>query len=92
MGILKRIWQDLFESNPEPEFFPDAPPMSGLEEGPQELLDAEARCPESKFVQSCRDFFDDRGFLSAKQLNALTYSGTPNRRRQQFNGWDPQDS
>ena len=50
---------------------------------PQELLDAEAR-HNSKFVQSCRNHFESKGFLSEAQLEALTFSGTPNRRARQF--------
>lgn len=54
---------------------------------PQELLDAEERCPDVKFVQSCRKFFNSKGFLSESQRRALTFSGTPNRRARQF-GFD----
>lgn len=78
MGRTKSYFQEQEELNGEDEFLPDAP------DAPQELLDAEERCPEVKFVQSCRAFFDARGFLSAAQRNALTYAGTPNRRRRQF--------
>ena len=53
-------------------------------EAPKELLDAEDRCPEVKFVKSCREFFERRGFLSEAQRNALTFSGTRNRRYRQF--------
>lgn len=81
MGFFKRLFQDKQELEEEPEFMP------GPIEAPKELLDAEDRCPEVKFVKSCREFFDRRGFLSGAQRNALTYSGTPNRRYRQSNGY-----
>lgn len=80
MGFFKRLWDDMREAEePGPEC--DRQPTPGA---PQELIDAENRIPDCKFVQSCRNFFEDRGFLSAKQRRALTFSGTPNRRRRQF--------
>lgn len=82
MGIFKSLFQDNQELE-EPEFMPDPT------EVPKELLDAEDRCPNVKFVKSCRAFFDKKGFLSAAQRNALTYSGTPNRRYNQGNGYSP---
>lgn len=85
MGFFKNLWQELWESGeplPEEEDMPE-------DNAPQELKDAEARCPEVKFVQSCRKFFNERGFLSAKQRDALRYSGTKNRRYNYSNGYEP---
>lgn len=88
MGIFKRLWQEWIESGeplPEEEDMPEDP-------APQELRDAESRCPDVKFVQSCRAFYEKRGFLSAAQRNALRYTGTPNRRYNYENGYDPESS
>ncbi len=57
-----------------------------------ELEAAEKRMPRCKFVKSCRSFLTNRGFLSAKQIEALTFAGTPNRRERQFgNPWGGDD-
>lgn len=85
MGVFKSLWSDLF-GDEEPDFQPD-PPEDLV---PKELRDAEARCPEVKFVQSCRAFFNRRGFLSASQRYHLRYSGTPNRRYNQSYENDPE--
>lgn len=82
--------QEMFERYTKLSVVPSEPSASPTTEVPQELLDAENRCPEVKFVQDCREFFNQRGFLSVKQRSALTFSGTPNRRHRQFCGWDPE--
>jgi hypothetical protein len=85
MGIFKSLWTDMFDRGeplPEEEDMPDNPV-------PQELLDAEDRCPNVKFVKSCRAFFEKRGFLSDAQKNALRYAGTKNRRNNYWNGYEP---
>jgi hypothetical protein len=86
MGFFKSLWTELWESHeplPEEEDMPE-------DNVPQELKDAEARCPDVKFVQSCRAFYEKRGFLSAAQRNALRYTGTKNRRRNYSNGYEPE--
>lgn len=86
MGIYKSIWADEMDhSAPQEEPGPDEP------EAPKELLDAERRCPNVKFVKSCREFFERRGFLSDAQKRALTFSGTSFRRARQFNHFTPYD-
>jgi len=83
MGIFKNIFQALFENGELPE----GPDHDGPDNPtPQELLDAEDRCPDVRFVKSCRAFFEKRGFLSDKQKRALTFAGTRNRRSRQFHG------
>lgn len=86
MGFFKQIWQDLFERGELPE----GPEFDGpKDEAPQELRDAENRCPDVKFVKSCRAFYTRRGFLSEVQRNALRYAGTKNRRSNYWSGYEP---
>lgn len=87
MGFFKRLWTEMWESGEieDAQFEPEPP----IDNAPQELKDAEKRCPDVKFVQSCRAFYEKRGFLSDKQRNCLRYSGTPNRRHRQFYGHEP---
>lgn len=82
MGFWKKWWEGSVENGDGemPELMPEPP----KDWAPQELKDAEKRCPDVKFVQSCRSFYEKRGFLSNAQLDALRYSGTPNRRKRQF--------
>lgn len=90
MGIIKKLEQELIENHIYDESM-NGPEFDGPDDStPKELLDAEERCPEIKFVQSCRAFFEKRGFLSVAQKRALTFSGTPNRRSRQF-GWESPD-
>lgn len=87
MGVFKRLWQELFESG---EPLPEEMDMPEPEDNaPQELKDAEKRCPDVKFVKSCRAFYEKRGFLSDRQRNALRYTGTRNRRYNYWAGYDP---
>jgi hypothetical protein len=83
VGIFKSIYTENMESADMED------PSMPENEAPKELLDAEERCPEVKFVKSCREFFDRRGFLSVAQRNALRYSGTPYRRQRQHYGDEP---
>lgn len=81
MGLFKGQRQENMENmEPEPEYYDD----------PQELLDAEERCPEVKFVKSCWAFYNKKGFLTGNQKNALKYAGTPNRKYRQRSGYDPE--
>lgn len=86
MGRFKTLWTEAQELLGD--LLDDM--QDGDEPGPKELIAAEKRCPDVKFVKSCREFFNKRGFLSEKQRNALTYAGTPNRKRRYFCGDDPQ--
>ena len=87
MGFWKKCWEAL-EGIGEDKM-PEPTPEPPKDWAPQELKDAEKRCPDVKFVQSCRSFYEKRGFLSNAQLDALRYSGTPFRRRNQAYGYDP---
>jgi len=93
MGRMKSQLIDDIEAG-EPDPYDDNDDYFGEPEDPtpKELLDAEQRVPHSAFVQSCRAFFDKRGFLSDKQKRALTFAGTPNRRQRQFSPWFGYDS
>lgn len=79
MGFFKWLFTEQQEQADPSDDMPESEPVV-----PQELLDAERRCPNVKFVNSCRAFFEKRGFLSAAQRRALTFSGTPFRRERQF--------
>ena len=91
VGRMKDQVIDAMEAG-EPDLYDDDFGDMPEDEAPKELKDAEERVPHSAFVQSCRAFFEKRGFLSDKQKRALTFAGTPNRRRRQFGPWFGYDS
>ncbi len=63
--------------------------IKGLKE--LEAAERRTRGTGCKFVTSCRAFMEKRGFLTAKQIHALTFAGTPNRRERQFSPWGGDD-
>ena len=46
--------------------------MSFVKKPPKELVEAEAAFGGNPFVISCREWFDEKGFLTKKQKEALT--------------------
>jgi Arc/MetJ-type ribon-helix-helix transcriptional regulator len=60
-------------------------------QGLEALVAAEDRASDSSFVRDCRRFFNERGFLTQKQIEALEQVEDSDDARDYYDGFDPMD-